>query len=222
MTEPTVIATQENDATTIDDAKLKVSVVRFLGRDIHRETLSTICKVSFASICLLNAIGLPYIMPFFKKYTGAPFLPSKRSAVSSVLDNLPGVTGKPVLVDFGSGDGRIVFAATKRGFTASGIELNPWLYAFSRLKSVRLGGHFVFGNMWVKGPALLRETRPDVVTVYGLPGAMLERFAAVLDENLPKDKRVLVVSNQFKIPHWGMREIGSFDNFYFYEKKPST
>ena len=73
----------------------------------------------------------------------------------------------------------------------------------------------------MKGPAILRDSRPDVVTVYGLPGPMLARFAAVLDENLPQDKRVLVVSNQFKIPHWGMREIGSFDNFYFYEKKPS-
>ena len=73
--------------------------------------------------------------------------------------------------------------------------------------------------MWTKGPGILRATSPDVVTVYGLPGDVLDRFGHFLNEHLPADKSVIVVSNQFKIPGWSHREIGSVNGFIFYEKK---
>lgn len=39
---------------------------------------------------------------------------------------------KPKLVDLGSGDGRIVIEAAKKGYEAVGYEINPWLVLYSR------------------------------------------------------------------------------------------
>jgi len=36
------------------------------------------------------------------------------------------------LVDVGSGDGRIVLEAARRGYKAHGVELNPWLVLYSK------------------------------------------------------------------------------------------
>ena len=203
----------------MEEIDVRARTVKLFGRDLQRDTLMCVCKASFGCLFIINLLGLPYIMPFFKKYSGAPFLPSKHHSISGMLDNLPvsaaRKSGERVLLDFGSGDGRIVFAAAKRGFSATGIELNPWLYAYSYLRSYRLGGKFVLGNMWTKGPAIIRDTSPDVVTIYGLPGPVVAKFAEILSENLDKNKETIIVSNYFKIPK--MRELGSFGDFYFYQ-----
>lgn len=45
-----------------------------------------------------------------------------------------------------------VIAAAKRGFTATGLELNPWLVWFSRYKAWRAGLHrstsFYISDLW--------------------------------------------------------------------------
>ncbi len=38
------------------------------------------------------------------------------------------------LFDFGSGDGRLVIEAAKRGYDARGVEINPYLYYLSKFK----------------------------------------------------------------------------------------
>ncbi len=44
------------------------------------------------------------------------------------------------MVDLGSGDGRIVLEAARRGFEAHGIELNLWLVLYSRAAAWRERG----------------------------------------------------------------------------------
>lgn len=39
----------------------------------------------------------------------------------------------------GSGDGRIVHLAAQNGYSAHGIELNPWLVMYSKFKSLTMG-----------------------------------------------------------------------------------
>lgn len=46
---------------------------------------------------------------------------------------------KGSLVDLGSGDGRIVIEAARLGLRSEGLELNPWLVAYSRWKAYRAG-----------------------------------------------------------------------------------
>ena len=53
--------------------------------------------------------------------------------------DLAGVTAGDIVVDLGSGDGRMVIAAAKRGATAKGIEYNPAMLASSKTNAAREG-----------------------------------------------------------------------------------
>ena len=46
------------------------------------------------------------------------------------------------IVDLGSGDGRIVIEAAKRGIPAEGVELNPWLVLYSRYATALVDNFF--------------------------------------------------------------------------------
>lgn len=64
---------------------------------------------------------------------GAPFVPTRArdiEAIFSLYRFRPG----DVLIDLGSGDGRVLAAAARRGVAAIGYELNPFLVWYSRLK----------------------------------------------------------------------------------------
>ena len=58
------------------------------------------------------------------------WLPTAQALVDTML-NLANVTAGDYVIDLGSGDGRIVIAAAKRGARALGIEYNPDLVALS-------------------------------------------------------------------------------------------
>ena len=66
-----------------------------------------------------------------------PFVVTPGNVVTSMLD-LAGVRAGDRLIDLGSGDGRIVFAAVQRGATAVGIEIDPMLVEKSRNTARRL------------------------------------------------------------------------------------
>ena len=55
--------------------------------------------------------------------TGRDVVPTPQALVEKMLD-LAEVTANDIVVDLGSGDGRTVIAAAKRGAIASGIEYN--------------------------------------------------------------------------------------------------
>jgi cyclopropane fatty-acyl-phospholipid synthase-like methyltransferase len=60
-------------------------------------------------------------------YTDVPFVPTPANVVDAMLD-LAGINPTDILVDLGSGDGRIVIAAAKRfGIQATGVEIDPEL-----------------------------------------------------------------------------------------------
>lgn len=69
-------------------------------------------------------------------FFGAPFLPSRREHVERALDLLALEPGQR-LVELGSGDGRVLIAAAKRGIIATGYEINPLLFAWSWLRTLR-------------------------------------------------------------------------------------
>ncbi|MEK9195815.1 MAG: hypothetical protein AAB914_00435 [Patescibacteria group bacterium] len=61
---------------------------------------------------------------------GAPYVPSKRLHIEAGLDLLSLRKGQ-TLVELGSGDGRVIRQAAKRGINCVGYELNPILYLIS-------------------------------------------------------------------------------------------
>jgi len=65
-------------------------------------------------------------------------LPTPPAAVEGILD-MTGVGPDDVVYDLGSGDGRIVIAAARRGATATGVEIDPELIDLSRRKARAAG-----------------------------------------------------------------------------------
>jgi hypothetical protein len=65
-------------------------------------------------------------------FFGAPFLPTLSPRIEDALDLLDLEPGQK-LYELGSGDGRVLKAAAKRGIRAIGYEINPILVLFSKI-----------------------------------------------------------------------------------------
>lgn len=70
-----------------------------------------------------------------------PFYPSNFKKLNQVFDKFKIKSKGKKFIDLGSGDGRIVRWAAKKGFYATGIEINPFLTLWSRFLNfiLRLG-----------------------------------------------------------------------------------
>ncbi|KAM4028579.1 ATP synthase subunit C lysine N-methyltransferase-like isoform 3-T3 [Anomaloglossus baeobatrachus] len=122
-------------------------------------------------------------------------------------------------VDIGSGDGRIVIAAAKKGFQAVGYELNPWLVWYSRYKAWREGVHqntkFNISDLWK-----VSFSQYTNVVIFGVPHMMplLERK---LQNELSPTSRVIAC--RFPFPNWIPDHISGhgIDTVWVYDKKIS-
>lgn len=128
---------------------------------------------------------------------GAPFLPTGADRVRAMLrlaDARPG----ELLVDLGSGDGRIVIAAARAGLRAEGWEVNPYLWLISVLR-IRYAGvqdraRVRLGSYW---PASMRDA--DVVTLFLITSQMRAMERKLRAELRPGSR---VVSYAFTFPEW--------------------
>ena len=84
-------------------------------------------------ITVLLWIGGLVVLAFgFVVFFGAPYVPTRRKQVDEAFDELYELSKDDVLVDFGSGDGKLLRAASERGAKAIGFELNPLLVALTK------------------------------------------------------------------------------------------
>ncbi|MEE6497401.1 hypothetical protein FKM82_002736 [Ascaphus truei] len=134
------------------------------------------------------------LMPGFRK---VPYMPASAKQVANVMKQLQGRSGK--MVDLGSGDGRIVLEAAKRGFRpAVGYELNPWL--------VRLSYFYAWRARYTGQVSYLRQDLWKVrlndcgnVSVFLAP-SVLQLLESKLLAELPDDARV--VAGRYPFPTW--------------------
>jgi hypothetical protein len=124
------------------------------------------------------------------------WVPTPQVVVDKMLE-LAKVTPKDFLMDLGSGDGRTVITAAKRGAKAVGIEYNPDMVALSRRNADKAG---------VNGKAEFRQadlfatdfSQATVVTMFLLPDINLRLRPKIL-EMKPGTR---VVSNTFNMGDW--------------------
>ncbi len=85
------------------------------------------------------ALIVALIVVFFGSIVlvGAPYVPTHQKELSTAFDTLYQLGKRDGVVDIGSGDGRVLRAASARGARAIGYELNPLLWLLSRLLSLR-------------------------------------------------------------------------------------
>jgi hypothetical protein len=91
-----------------------------------------------------------------------------------------------------------VLAAAKNGFVADGVELNPWLVAYSKLQAFRLGlsscARFYCQDLWK-----VRLQPYHNVVVFGVQ-EMMPDLEVKLEKELLSD--VCVVACRFPLPTW--------------------
>jgi hypothetical protein len=113
------------------------------------------------------------------------------------------LTPHDVVVDLGSGDGRTVIAAARRGARARGIEFNPDLIARSKGLAVEAGVAeavtFTEGNMY--------EADFSDATVLPL-FLMTENLDQLLPKFLALRPGTRIVNNGFEFSGWDYDEIG--------------
>ena len=96
---------------------------------------------SFASALLLTVLAVTSATAQTPTYEPTPgqagkdvvWVPTPQELVEKMLD-MAKVTPQDIVIDLGSGDGRNVIAAAKRGARAYGFEFNPEMVALSRGK----------------------------------------------------------------------------------------
>lgn len=130
-------------------------------------------------------------------FMGAPWVPTGRRTVQSMLE-ITNVGSGDVVFDLGSGDGRIIFAAARRGAKAIGIDINPFWILWCRMRSLLHGFQdrvkFVYGNFFDQD-----LSQASVVTMYLLQETN-ERIQNKLASELEIGARV--VSYVFTFPGW--------------------
>ena len=124
------------------------------------------------------------------------WVPTPQPLVDRMLE-LARITPKDFLIDLGSGDGRTVITAAKRGISALGIEYNPDMVALSQRNAAK-------ENVSDKAKftkADLFETdfsKATVITMFLLPDINLKLRPKIL--NLKPGTRI--VSNSFTMGEW--------------------
>jgi len=124
------------------------------------------------------------------------WVPTSHALVEKMLD-LAKVTPQDYVIDLGSGDGRTVIAAAKRGARALGIEYNPEMVELSRRNAAEahVGDRASFAQADLFESDFSQAT---VITMFLLPDINLRLRPKILD--LRPGTRV--VSNSFTMEEW--------------------
>ncbi|XP_036435324.1 LOW QUALITY PROTEIN: ATP synthase subunit C lysine N-methyltransferase [Colossoma macropomum] len=141
-----------------------------------------------------------FALPGFRKVPinlKVPYLPSSGVQTQNVMRLLQGRAGS--LADLGSGDGRLVFAASSQGFQCTGFEINSILAGYARVKARWMGiptttARFVNKDFWKTNLSGYKN-----VTVFLAPGVM-EVLGRKLEEELGDD--ACVIACRFPFPDW--------------------
>jgi SAM-dependent methyltransferase len=133
------------------------------------------------------------------------WVPTPPVLVEKMLD-MAGVTAKDFVMDLGSGDGRNVIAAAKRGARALGVEYNPDMVELSKRAAEKEGvagkAAFVQGDMY--------EADISKATVLAL-FLLTENLNKLVPKFLDMRPGSRIVVNGFEIDGWKADETGKAD-----------
>ncbi|HEX9454423.1 MAG TPA: methyltransferase domain-containing protein [Candidatus Binatia bacterium] len=124
------------------------------------------------------------------------WVPTPQALVDRMLD-MGKVTANDYVIDLGSGDGRTVITAAKRGAKAAGIEYNPDMVELSKRNAAKEG--MSDKATFAKADLFEADLSPaTVITMFLLPDINLKLRPKIL--NLKPGTRI--VSNSFTMGDW--------------------
>jgi SAM-dependent methyltransferase len=126
-----------------------------------------------------------------------PFVPTPQEVVDKMIE-LGGVKKGDVVYDLGSGDGRIVITAAKKGARAVGFDVDGDLVKESR-ENIRKAGVQDLAEIRHQDILTVDLSGASVVTMYLLPDVNLKLRPNVLSQMKPGSR---VVSHAFDMGDW--------------------
>ncbi len=170
---------------------------------------------SLFAVCLVLVAATAFAQPQTAKPQFQPqvgqagkdvvWVPTPQELVDKMLD-MAKVTPADFVIDLGSGDGRTVITAAKRGARALGIEYNPDMVALSKENATKEG---VNGRAeFVKADLFESDfSKATVITMFLLPDINLKLRPKILD--LKPGTRI--VSNSFSMGDWEADETATVE-----------
>jgi SAM-dependent methyltransferase len=169
----------------------------------RRATTATVLAVVIGVIVLTMpaALGAQTAQKSYEPVVGqggkdAVWVPTGPAMVERMLDHAK-VTPQDFVMDLGSGDGRTIIAAAKRGARALGVEFNADLVDYSRRQAAAAGvadkASFEQGDMYAAD-----ISNATVLALFLLPSNIEKLVPKFLE--LPPGTRI--VANTFWVPDW--------------------
>jgi SAM-dependent methyltransferase len=163
---------------------------------------------TFVAFALVSASVNAQPAKEYKPEVGQPgkdvvWVPTTNALVNKMLD-MAKVTASDFVIDLGSGDGRTVITAAKRGAKAHGIEYNPDMVEISKRNAAKEG----VSDKATFAKADLFESdfsQATVITMFLLPDINKRLRPRIL--NLKPGTRI--VSNSFDMGDWEADETGT-------------
>ena len=133
------------------------------------------------------------------------WVPTPQALVDKMLD-MAKVTPKDYVIDLGSGDGRTVITAAKRGSKALGIEYNPDMVELSKRNAAKEG--VTDKATFMKADLFESDfSQAQVITMFLLPSINVKLRPKIL--NLKPGTRI--VSNTFDMEDWKADETANVE-----------
>lgn len=158
----------------------------------------------------LAVLVLP-VSQVFSQELDVPYVPTPEEVVEKMLD-ITNVGPGDYVIDLGSGDGRIVIAAAKRGAVGHGVDLNPQRVEEAN-ENARDAG--VFDRVvFFEGDLFEADiSKASVITMYLLSSVNLKLRPVLLKELRPGTR---IVSHSFSMGEWEADEHVQVNNRHVY------
>ncbi len=148
----------------------------------------------------------PYVPSVGQPGKDVVWVPTTETMVQKMLDHA-GVTPQDFVMDLGSGDGRTIIAAAKRGARGLGVEFNPDLVEYSRHQAAEAGvadrAQFAQGDMYEAD-----ISKATVLALFLLPANLEKLVPKFLD--LPPGTRI--VANTFWVQDWKADDVQTVED----------
>ena len=179
-------------------------MIAFATENSMKKSLST--RYSLLALCLAFIAACSFAQAQSAKDEYQPqvgqegkdviWVPTPQALVDKMLD-MAKVTPSDYVIDLGSGDGRTVITAAKRGARALGIEYNPDMVELSKRNAAIAGvsdkANFAKADLFESD-----FSQAQVITMFLLPDINLQLRPKILD--LKPGTRI--VSNSFTMGDW--------------------
>ena len=160
------------------------------------KTLIALVTLLLSSAPLAGQRSEPFTPQVGQPGKDVVWVPTPEPLVEKMLD-MAKVGPNDFVIDLGSGDGRTIIAAAKRGARGLGVEYNPDLVEFSRRQAAAAGvadkASFAQGDMYAAD-----ISKATVLALFLLPSNIEKLVPKFLE--LPPGTRI--VANTFWVPDW--------------------